>query len=163
MHDVAPIDPELMEASPPECTVIVRDQQQEPRLHHFKVIELKSFKDTETASQVNVLFHFAFPKYQKHAKSTDEQYTWDIRTDPKQRLYLSQDTTKLMEVINNYIGTVYVRINIDEDGREIRGSQGAECEGQAVRWLPYYRIKQFPSALGTLTSVPYLFSPNFKY
>jgi len=69
----------------------------------------------------------------------------------------------LMEVVNNYIATVYVRINLDENGKEVRGTQDAECCGQAVRWIPKFRIKQFPTALGTLTSVPYLFSPNFEY
>ena len=36
-----------------------------------------------------------------------------------QRLYLSKDTTKMMEVINNFIGTVYRRENVskkDEEG-----------------------------------------------
>ena len=35
--------------------------------------------------------------------------------------------------------------------------------GQTVRWIRKYRIKQFPEDLSTLTSVPYLFSPNFKF
>ena len=69
----------------------------------------------------------------------------------------------MMEVINNFIGTVYERYDVDHDGKVIPGSQGAEPRGQHVRWRPKYRIKAFPQALCTLTSVPYLFSPNFEY
>lgn len=46
-----------------------------------------------------------------------------------------------MEVINNRIGTVYERINIDDSNREIDDSDMTECSGQAVRWKPKFRIK----------------------
>ena len=68
-----------------------------------------------------------------------------------------------MEVINNFIGTVYFRIDLDKNGKEIEGTDGAEARGQTVRWRPKFRLKQFPTALFKLTSVPFLFSPNFKY
>ena len=68
-----------------------------------------------------------------------------------------------MEVINDFLGTVYHRVDVDESNKELPESSGIDCFGQAVRWKPKYRIKQFPTALGALTSVPYLFSPNFKY
>ena len=65
-----------------------------------------------------------------------------------------------MEVVNNCIGTVYERCNLDTNGIEVPGS---EENGQNVRWKIKYRIKQFPEDLSTLTSVPYLFSPNFEF
>ena len=65
-----------------------------------------------------------------------------------------------MEVVNNLIGTVYERCNLDTNGIEVPGS---EAEGQNVSWKIKYRIKQFPEDLSTLTSVPYLFSPNFRF
>ena len=68
-----------------------------------------------------------------------------------------------MEVINNYIGTVYYRVDLDSDGREINEKLAGEPRGQEVRWHPKYRLKSIPSALTNLTSAPYLFSPNFKY
>ena len=46
-----------------------------------------------------------------------------------------------MEVINNFLGTVYYRINVDKKGNEILGTVGAEPMGQAVRWRVLYRIR----------------------
>jgi len=65
-------------------------------------------------SEVKMILHFVFPKYQKHVSTEGSDYAWDIRTNPVQRLYLSQDTNLLMEVVSNYIGTVYERENLDE-------------------------------------------------
>ena len=127
-------------------------------------MELKTHEDTKNGSQVNLLFHFTFPKIYNHPNVSDHsKNSWDINTNPRQRLYLSQDTKLLMEVINNFIGTVYERINVNELNRQDLGSEGAEATGQLVRWKPKYRIKSYPAALGSMTSVPFLFSPNFKY
>lgn len=90
-------------------------------------------------------------------------YEWDISGNPIQRLHLSKDTTLLLEVVNGFIGTVYERVNLDSNGSIEANTKGAEAIGQCVRWKVKYRIKQFPQALSTLTSVPYLFSPNFTY
>ena len=88
-------------------------------------------------------------------------FDWDINYKPVQRLWLSKDTTLLMEVINDYIGTVYKRVNVDADGRELKKEK--EDHGQLVLWKVKYNIKRFPKSLVFKTSVPYLFSPNFKY
>ena len=68
-----------------------------------------------------------------------------------------------MEVINNDTGTVYYRLDLDENGNEIKDSHETEPRGQKVRWHPKYRLKQLPAPLIKLASVPFLFSPNFKY
>ena len=47
-------------------------------------------------------------------------FDWDINFRPVQRLWLSKDTNLLMEVINDYIGTVYERVNVDSEGKEIK-------------------------------------------
>ena len=67
-----------------------------------------------------------------------------------------------MEVINNFIGTVYKRVDIDDEGKDMP-SMRIDDEGQIVRWKIEYNIKRFPKSLVDKTSVPYLFSPNFKY
>ena len=46
-----------------------------------------------------------------------KQFDWDINSKPVQRLWLSKDTKLLMEVINDFIGTVYKRVNIDAEGK----------------------------------------------
>ena len=72
----------------------------------------------------------------------------------------------MMEVINNFIGTVYYRANVDDEGNKIEynfGDEPDEDEGQAVKWFELFKIKRFPKALVEKTSVPYLFSPNFTY
>ena len=50
-----------------------------------------------------------------------------------QRLYLSRDTTKMMEVINNFIATVYKRVDvephmIDPDALDDENKQDNEKE-----------------------------------
>lgn len=67
-----------------------------------------------------------------------------------------------MEVINDFIGTVYKRVDIDDDGDEMPNLK-MDDEGQIVRWKIEYSIKRFPKSLVDKTSVPYLFSPNFKF
>ena len=74
-----------------------------------------------------------------------------------------------MEVVNNFVATVYYRVNIDKQGRSI-GNQDPDTlyedssdHGQQVKWQVEYRIKKFPTKLSESTSVPYLFSPNFTY
>lgn len=64
-------------------------------------------------------------------------------------------------MVNNFIGTVYKRFNIDAEGKYIEQDQ--EDNGQAVEWVVDYHIKRFPKSLVDKTSVPYLFSPNFTF
>jgi hypothetical protein len=72
----------------------------------------------------------------------------------------------MMEVTNDFIGTVYYRKNLDDSGKSIAGSKAnanSEDYGQQVKWVRDYNIKRFPRDLASGSSVPYLFSPNFTY
>ena len=76
-----------------------------------------------------------------------------------------------MEVINNYTATVYERVNIDGAGRSVRPesmedltrSSDKADHGQQVKWKPEYRISRYPQSIAKISSVPYLFSPNFEF
>ena len=71
-----------------------------------------------------------------------------------------------MEVINNYTATVYKRHNIDNAGHSVYQKQEEKSEadqGQQVKWKIAYRISRFPHSIAKITSVPYLFSPNFEF
>ena len=72
-----------------------------------------------------------------------------------------------MEVVNGQFAIVYKRKAIDltdDAATEIGVSKGDEnIKSQFVRWQVEYRIKQFPEDQARLTSVPYLFSSDFKY
>ena len=61
------------------------------------------------------MFDMLIPKDREYLANFD----WDINSSPQQRLYLSQDTRRLMEVVNGYIGTVYTRSNVDDLGKTI--------------------------------------------
>ena len=106
-------------------------------------------------SKCKVKFHFVFDKVTSLGEST-EFFEWGSSDKPIQRLYLSQDTNLLMEVINNFTATIYKRENVSI------GIDEEDC-GQLVRWKILYRIKSYPRSLMTKTSVPFLISPNFKY
>lgn len=41
-------------------------------------------------------------------------FDWDVNYDPNQRLYLSKNTKRMMEVINNFAATVYKRVDVKE-------------------------------------------------
>ena len=43
------------------------------------------------------------------------KFEWDINTEPVHRIYLSKDTKRLMEVINNFVAIVYYRVNVGEN------------------------------------------------
>lgn len=64
-------------------------------------------------------FHFYFELLRQKTRDNLSQFEWDVNSNPKQYLYLSKDTRRLMEVINNYTATVYYRGNINENGNFI--------------------------------------------
>ena len=82
-----------------------------------------------------------------------------------QRLYLSKNTRYMMEAVNNSFAIVYERKNLDPEGNTIENNYylPEEDYGQQVKWEVYYKITRWPSILCQRTSVPYLFSPNFRY
>ena len=85
-------------------------------------MELKVHGDTNDLSECRVRFHFFFELFRVKHRDRLKDFEWDINSNPQQRLYLSQDTMRLMEVINNTTATVYYRGNIDDNGTLIRQS-----------------------------------------
>ena len=64
-------------------------------------------------------FHFFFELLRTKVRGKLDKFDWDVNSDPKQHIYLSKDTKRLMEVVNNTTATVYIRGNIDEQGKFI--------------------------------------------
>ena len=58
-------------------------------------------------------------KLKHEEKNKLSKFEWDIASNPVQRLYLSEDTKSMMEVINNIAATVYTRVNVDDGGHAI--------------------------------------------
>ena len=96
--------------------VQVLNTQQQASLYHFKVMELKVHEDTTVESECRLRFHFIFDMIKSKKRKKLEDFVWDISSNVCQRLYLSQDTTRLMEVVNNYVATVYYRVNFEPEG-----------------------------------------------
>ena len=99
-----------------DILVRVLNSQSQAKLFHFKVMYLKVHGDTKSFSKCGLLFHFTFPLIQKKEREYLKSYDWDVDSEPVQRLWLSKDTTLMMEVINDFIGSVYKRVNIDSNG-----------------------------------------------
>ena len=76
---------------------------------------------------------------------------WIFDKNAKQRLYLSSDTTRMLEVINERLGILYER-----DNRNF-------VTGQLVQWQFKAMIPNFPYLAFTVTSYPTMFSPNFEH
>ena len=83
-------------------------------------MQLKTHCDTGDFSECSLRFHFFFALVRQKERQSLKGFDWDVTNTPKHRLYLSKDTTKLMEVINNFIGNVYYRVDCDFDGKSIR-------------------------------------------
>ena len=79
-------------------------------------MELRTHEDTKEGSQCNLRFHFIFDIIKTRQKESLKDFDWDVNSAPMQRLFLSRDTTKMMEVINNFVATVYKRVNIEQPG-----------------------------------------------
>ena len=76
-------------------------------------MELRTHEDTNKKSECRVRFHFIFDIIKETKNPILNEFDWDVNSAPVQRLYLSRDTKKLMEVINNFIATVYKRVDIE--------------------------------------------------
>ena len=87
------------------------------------------------------------------------------------------NTRYLMEVINDKFGIVYRRtysskdgsqdrdkVKLEEDQSEEESADDDESNfGKEIYWHLKYKITRWPSNLANRTSVPFMFSPNFKY
>ena len=82
-HDVAPLHPNLLE-SEPKIDVRITEHQQDQKIHHFKLMQMRTHEDNQNGfTEVDLLYHFAFPKFKKHPKMDDDgDYAWDIKTNP---------------------------------------------------------------------------------
>lgn len=94
----------------------VLNSQQKSNVYHFKVMQLRNYEDTRTCGDCKVRFHFFFELFRRKKHAYLEEFEWDINDNPQQFLYLSRDTKRLMEVVNNFTATVYYRVNVDEQG-----------------------------------------------
>ena len=89
---------------------------------------------------------------------------FDFGLEAVQHLYLSRNTRRLMEVINNRFAIIYTRKNVDSSGKippkmEDHGSIEDEDDcGQEVKWFVESKITRWPSNLTDGTSVPFIFS-----
>ena len=99
---------------------------QKSDLFHFKVMELKVHEDNGNVSECKVRFHFFFELLRQRIRDKLENFEWDVNADPKQHLYLSKDTRRLMEVVNSTTATVYIRGNIDSQGKFIEEDSESE-------------------------------------
>lgn len=154
------------------------------RLYHFQVLELQTYEDTGRPTSCKVLFTFVHKIIKKNkdesiADGGAADLECDLGVDPMQRLYLSRDTERMMEVINNRFAIVYRRYYVDTERHASKDEQpgGENQDGEAesaakseapekprfVKWAALFKIKRWPSSLSTHTSVPYMFSPNFTY
>ena len=76
-------------------------------------MQLKTHEDTKAGSECKLLFQFDFKMLAQKKRDYLKDFDWDVNYEPSQRLYLSQDTKRLMEVINNFTATVYTRVDMD--------------------------------------------------
>lgn len=134
-------------------------------------MQLRTFDDSGEINECKISFHFMHRLIRKN-KTTDESWIdpeWDFGDDSVQRLYLSRNTMRLMEVINNTFAIVYNRRYVDSKGEILTTEESDNIEdevadtGQQVKWLVESKITRWPSNLTNSTSVPFIFSQNFTY
>ena len=149
--------------------------------------------DPSIVHDCRVKFHFKHPLIKQKQKTetntvkVDGQaeetktndFEADINDETVQRLYLSMNTKYMMEVISDKFAIVYRRQFIQEGDEDVaiadsesESEEGNENEdenevdssfGGEIKWRLRYKITRWPSNLTDRTSVPFMFSPNFKY
>ena len=117
----------------------------------FKVLELSTHEDTGEMSEVRVAFQFVHSLIRPSSAMNTDQLDWDVAQNPKQILHLSRSTRKMMEITNDQMATIYYRDQISDE------------PGQIIQWKVLKRIKKLPRLMTKMTSVPFLFSPEFNY
>ena len=83
------------------------------------------------------------------ADEMDSTFAFNNRRN-KQKLFISKDTFRLMEVVNGLIAKIYERSR----------SQNTNID-KMVTWNHVSTITQFPSLLQGANNANFLFSPNF--
>ena len=86
----------------------------------------KEAGDPEARSEVKLRFHFLFDMLKTESVKELHKFDWDINTNPIKRLYLGRDPIRMMEVVNNYYATVYIRHEVDEEGKSMSKSDPEE-------------------------------------
>ena len=79
----------------------------------------KNAPEGEIGSDCSLRFHFFFELLNHQPDERLLKFEWDLNLKPYQRLYLSQNTHRMLEVINNKYAKVYERENIDAQGQSI--------------------------------------------
>ena len=77
------------------------------QLYHFKVLKLRSHSDTNEGPEVTLAFHFFHKLFANNENEFVKDLHWTLNKDVQQRLYLSQNTHRLLEVINQRLGIIY--------------------------------------------------------
>jgi len=121
---------------------------------NFKVLQLETIQDFKekaavgwrnAVDQVTELFNFDH-KISIPRKEAGKSFH---SNEVQQRLYLSKNTKRMMEVFDNQLAVVYERTDVKA--------------GSKIEWKPVASIEQFPTVLQGLTSANFLFSPNFDW
>jgi len=115
------------------------ENSQKVGLYHFKVVELKTFTDTMDNNEVKTVFHFFFQLILTKHQVGLEKFSWNYQSHPVQKIYLSQDTMKLMEVLNDTVAILYERTKVGTS--EIEEIFSKEQDGEYVQWNVLFRIK----------------------
>ena len=105
---------------------MVKNADKKVDMYQFMVISLKVHEDTKSQSQCDLKFKFLFPKLRKKPTivGADKKVDYEDEQQSIQHLYLSRDTTKLMEVIDNQVASIYYRVDVN---RELNQASGAEA------------------------------------
>ena len=115
----------------------------------------KGQKRRPTGSSCELVYHF-FHKLLNRFEDTEgfENYDWFLNEhNLKQRLYLSSDANRMLEVIQNKMAIVWNQPNEGLD-RE---------EGALINWQKAYEIEKFPFLAAQVCSIPYFISDDFGY
>ena len=70
--------------------------------YHFKVMELRTHEDTKDFSECKLKFHFMHDMIVPQQRDYLKKFDWDINSKPVQRLFLSRDSLRMMEVLNDF-------------------------------------------------------------
>ena len=115
---------------------------------------LRLVQNDEQDEKVDIVYQFEYDIMVDLSQEDVEAFGWDVEKKPCQMIFVSADTNKLLEVINNQVAIVSERRDIDD-------SFGSDIP--RIEWEKKQIIRRFHRALQGQIESNFIFSPNFNF
>ena len=123
--------------------MLIVDKPRKVKTYHFKVLEMKTYPDTNKSNQVRTLFNFYHNIITELKNESEDVIKNSCDRNLDQKLLLSQDTTKLCEIILGKVAILYKRIDVNAKWYT-KLPKNTQDTSQLVKWQVENVIRRLP-------------------